>query len=207
MAKRKPQSTLAGDVPSRQRIWEGIRLIAHSGRPVTMARLDTFVPEMPRTRVVDYLRGLIAAGYIERINPTKGIGDVAEYRLIRDIGVEAPRVRRDGSEPPVPGREQLWRTIKIIGEFTAAQLAEAATTPRRAVAETTAQEYCQFLALAGYLHITRAGGANLPARYRLASGRWTGPMAPQIRRTKELYDPNTQEVVYTRVTKIEGGEP
>ncbi|GHB24168.1 hypothetical protein [Salinicola rhizosphaerae] len=206
MAKRKP-ATLAGDVPSRQQIWESIRTLKASQRTITMDRLNLLLPKMPESRITDYLRGLVAAGYVERRNPNKAIGDVAEYELIRDIGFEAPRVRRDGSEPPVPGREQLWRTMKIIGEFTAQELADAATTPARSIAVNTAHEYCQFLAHANYLHITRASGPNLPARYRLASGRWTGPMAPQIRRTKELYDPNTKAVVYSRVTKTEGGEP
>ncbi len=206
MAKRK-HSALAGDVPSRQLIWDAIRTLKANHRTITMDRLGLLLPEMPESRIKDYLRGLLAASYIERANPEAARGEVAEYRLIRDIGFEAPRVRKDGSEPPVPGREQLWRTMKIIGEFTAAELADAATTPARAISVNTAHEYCQFLAHANYLHITRAGGPNLPARYRLAAGRWTGPMAPQIRRTKELYDPNTQEVVYARVTRVEGGEP
>jgi hypothetical protein len=206
MAKRKP-STLAGDVPSRQLIWDAIRTLHANQRTITMARLDLLLPKMPASRITDYLRGLTAAGYIERNDPQKKSGKVVEYRLARDIGFEAPRVRRDGSEPPVPGREQLWRTMKIIGEFTAADLASAAATPTCTIAEATAHEYCKFLARADYLAITREPSSALPTRYRLAAGRWTGPMAPQIRRTKELYDPNTRAVVYARVTRVEGGEP
>ncbi|WP_342596345.1 hypothetical protein AAGT95_09615 [Salinicola lusitanus] len=206
MAKRN-QPTLAGDVPSRQQIWESIRTLHANKLTITMARLDLLLPKVPASRITDYLRGLTAAGYLERNDPHKKPGKVVEYRLARDIGFEAPRVRRDGSEPPAPGREQLWRTMKIIGEFTAADLASAATTPDRTIAEATAHEYCKFLARADYLAITREPGPALPTRYRLAAGRWTGPMAPQIRRTKELYDPNTKSVVYSRVTRVDGGEP
>ncbi|MDN3524322.1 hypothetical protein QWY79_03470 [Halomonas sabkhae] len=209
MAKRNTVSTAtASAAPSRQRIWEIIRALHADGQRITTRDAWLLIPDsMPRTRVNDYFRSLAAGGYLECLNPERKPGVAAEFALIRDVGVEAPRVRRDGSVPPVPGREQLWRTLRIIGDFTAAGLAEAASTPESPIARNTAEEYCHFLQKAGYLQLSRPGSPGIAARYRLVHSRWTGPLAPMIQRTKCLFDPNTGETVYARVTKTEGGEP
>lgn len=206
MTKKHSVSVLSGaDVPSRQRVWEAIRFLTAKGQPITQRSIQRVASGTSLTRhhVTETVRALLAGGFIERVNASNRPGTVAEYRLANDVGAEAPRVLRNGKISPPPGREQMWRTMKIIGEFTAASLAEAASTPQSSVATTTATEYCVMLAHAGY--ITAVGNAR-PARYRLAPGRWTGPMAPQIRRTKEMYDPNTASVIYSRVTKVEGGD-
>jgi len=210
-AKRQPSmSTLSGDVSPRQRIWDAIRhqhaedgLITMQGIRIALKRQD----DLPESLVSGYLRALIAGGFLVRSNPEALPAITAIYLLKRDVGVEAPRVRRDGSLPPPPGREQLWRTLKIIGAFTGQELADAASTPKVPVAKATADEYIKMLARAGYLQTMAESSPGVPGRYRLLPSYWTGPMAPQIRRTKELYDPNTGEVVYSRVTKTEGGEP
>lgn len=207
MAKRVSTTATAAK-PSRQLIWEAVRALHADGQPIAARDVWLVVPEdMPKSRVFDYLKSLAAGGYLQCLNPDRKRGVAASYALVRDVGVEAPRVRRDGSEPGSLGREQLWRTLRIIGDCTAAELADAASTPDSPVAKTTASEYCHFLSKAGYLQITRAGSPGIAERYRLIPSRWSGPMAPMIQRTKRLFDPNTGEVVYTRVTKTEGGEP
>ena len=211
MAKKNP-SIMAGDVPPRQYIWDAIRQLNHAGAPITMASIQTemgleCVRRVKQHRIVDYLRNLAAGGYIERTNVSKRPGERAEYTLLRDVGIEAPRVRRDGTCPPPPGREQMWRTLKIIGDFTGAELADAASTVHQPVAKTTADEYITMLVRADYLSVVTPASPGVPGRYRLVPSRWTGPMAPQIRRTKEMYDPNTGTVIYSRVIKTEGGEP
>ncbi|MBZ9574386.1 hypothetical protein [Modicisalibacter sp. MOD 31.J] len=195
-------------VPNRQRIWEAIRALHADGQPITARDVWAGMPDtMPRTRVDDYIRSLVAGGYLRCRNPERRRGVAAEYALVRDVGVEAPRVRRDGTQPPTPGREQLWRTLKIVGDFTATELADAASTPTTPIAQATAAEYCHFLKGAGYLQVTRPGAPGVAERYRLIPSRWTGPQAPMIQRTKRLFDPNTGQVVFERVTKTEGGEP
>lgn len=194
--------------PSRQKIWETIRALHADGLSISARDVWASMPDtMPRTRVEDYIRSLAAGGYLKCRNPDRRRRVAAEYALIRDVGVEAPRVRRDGTTPPIPGREQLWRTLKIVGDFTAAELADAASTPSTPIERTTAAEYCQFLHRGGYLHVTRQASPGIATRFRLVPGRWTGPQAPMIQRTKQLFDPNTGDVMYSRVTKTEGGEP
>jgi len=211
MATRKVQSALAGDVPPRQRIWDAIRHQHLDDGIITMQGIRIALkhqkPRLSESRISDYLRALIAGGFLVRSNPDAPLATSAIYRLERDVGVEAPRVRRDGTLPPPPGREQLWRTLKIIGVFTGQQLADAASTPQVPVAKATADEYIKMLSRAGYLQTVVEPSPGVPGRYRLVPSHWTGPMAPMIRRTKELYDPNTGAVVYRRVTKTEGGEP
>lgn len=209
MAKRKRNvSTLAGDLPPRQRIWDAIRALHADGTPITLRDISLLqVEPLSDSLISDYLRNLFTGGFITRTNPDAPRATVAYYALIRDVGVEAPRVRRDGSLPPPPGREQLWRTLKIIGAFTGQDLADAASTPKVLVAKATADEYIKMLSRAGYLQTVVEPSPGVPGRYRLVPRHWTGPMAPMIRRTKDLYDPNIGEVIYSRVTKIEGGEP
>lgn len=207
MAKRVSKAANAAK-PSRQVIWETLRALHADGQTFTTRDVwAVMVEAMPRSRVDDYLRSLVAAGYLQCQNPSRPQFEAARYALVRDVGVEAPRVRRDGSEPGTPGREQMWRTLRIIGDCSAAELADAASTPDSPIAKTTAREYCQFLRAAGYLQVTRPSKPGTPERFRLVASRWSGPMAPMIQRTKQLFDPNTGEVVYSRVTKTEGGEP
>ena len=211
MAKRKQSlSTLAGDTTPRQRIWDAIRQQHFDDGVITMRGIRIALKQqrdLSESRISDYLRALIAGGFLVRSNPDALPATTATYMLQRDVGVEAPRVRRDGSLPPPPGREQLWRTLKIIGTCTGQELADAATTAATPVSRAAADEYLTMLSRAEYVKTIREGKPGVPARFQLVPSRWTGPMAPQIRRTKQLYDPNTGEVVYSRVTKTEGGEP
>ncbi|WP_447926920.1 hypothetical protein [Vreelandella sp. EE27] len=210
-APKQRVSTLSGaDIPSRQRVWEVIRTLTAKGQSITQSNIQHQASRdkpLTKSHVSETVRALLAGRFLERINGDARPGTEAEYRLVNDVGAEAPRVMRSGKVSPPPGREQMWRTMKIIGEFSAASLAEAASTPQASVATTTANEYCVMLAHADYLSIVSPAQPGRAARYRLAPGRWTGPMAPQIRRTKEMYDPNTGTVIYSRVTKTEGGEP
>lgn len=209
MAKRKPQLNAQGPKGDRQAMWETLRAIHTDGQPITVDGVWAgMTVTTPKSRVRDYLTGLEKAGYILRAPGPYRPAQTINFTLIRDEGVEAPRVRKDGSTPTGGlGREQIWRTLKIIGDCTARELADAATTPTVEIAETTANEYLRFLAAAEYVAIIRPGSPGVMTRYRLVSSRWTGPRAPMIQRTKQLYDPNTGEVVYSRITKTEGGEP
>jgi len=204
---RKPVHLEAqGPKGDRQSMWEAMRKLHKAGQPITVRKVWELGAEWgPRGRVRDYMTGLEAAGYL-RVTRQEA-GKTTEYELARDCGVDAPRVRKDGTEVTQGrGREQMWRTVKIIGDFTSRELAQAASTPAHEVAEPTAKDYCLMLAGAGYLTITRQGSPGVPTRYRLVPSRWTGPRAPMIQRLKQLYDPNTGEVVYRRHVATEGGE-
>lgn len=204
---RKPVHLEAqGPKGDRQSMWEIIRKLHKGGEPITVRDVWMLGAEWaPKGRVRDYVAGLVAAGYLRPIEGAPGPS--VQYELMKDCGLDAPRVRKDGTEVTQGrGREQMWRTIKIIGEFTSQDLARAASTPDFPVAEKTANEYCVMLAGAGYLQTVRAGRPGRFARYRLITSRWTGPRAPMIQRLKQVFDPNTGEVVYTRHGRDGGGD-
>ena len=149
----------------------------------------------------DYVRGLEAAGYLRRVGSVRTRGGpiacrAAVYELVRDVGVEAPRVRKDGTEVTQGrGREQMWRAMKILGEFSARDLAVHASTEAHAVSLEDAKHYIKYLVKAGYLAVVRARKGE-PYRYRLLPSKNTGPRAPMIQRVRQVFDPNLGRVVW-----------
>lgn len=146
----------------------------------------------------DYLAGLTAAGYLraERTQ-TGGRFAATTYRLVRDCGIDAPKVRRDGTPCTMGrGREQMWNAMTVLRDFAPRDLAFAASTEEYPVSETDAKHYCRYLYRAGYLAMTRRSIPGRQARYRLVPGRWTGPRPPQVQR-HQLYDPNLKRIVWS----------
>ena len=182
---RKPQG--------RQGIWEEIRA-QRQGFTLTSLSAAT---DIHKDTIRTYLQGLEAAGYIHK---TFG-SPISSYHLERDVGVEAPRITRDG-KPVTQGaaREQMWRTMKIMGDFSWRDLAIAASTEAVVVAESDAKDYCANLVLGGYLVVVSKGqgtgkGAS-PSRYRFNRSRNTGPRPPMVQRLKSVFDPNLRKIVW-----------
>ena len=138
----------------REQIWAVIRRLKTFTGPQIQGELHGFVP---LNTIRSYLQGLEMAGYIEfsgtRKNKASG-GSVNRYKLINDCGIEAPRVRKDGS-PVLQGiwREQLWRTMKILKTFSFRELAIASSTEEHKVKESDTRRYVQFLHQAGYVSL------------------------------------------------------
>ncbi len=189
----------------RQAIWEEIR--KKGDWAFTSTELDVV---LDASTIREYLTSLHKAGYLEAISIGKR-GEANVYRLIDDCGVDAPRVRKDGSQVTQgQGRQHMWNAMRISKEFSAVDLRLNATTDDVQVTESEAASYCQALCKAGYLRIvtpSKTGTSGKPGsgqrcRYMLIPTMWTGPQPPQIQRTKQIYDPNLKKVVWS---KIEGG--
>lgn len=194
--RRSADSTLAAP---RQTIWTEVR---RRPRAVVARAIAERTGILCKT-VSDYLVSLWRAGYLELVADAAVQGD-RQYTLVTDAGHEAPRVRRDGSKVAQGGgTEAMWRTMQILGEFSAADLAQHASTDRFAVSEATAATYISILARAGYLRKVRSAQSRLAraAVYRLI--RRTGPRPPQIQRVKQVYDPNTGEVHGADAQRVE----
>lgn len=184
------ESALDGARTPREAIWKTIR----DKRVFTVKDMPAKV--RPRTAQT-YLRGLERADYIERfrMDPPERFRPVT-YRLVRDTGVEAPRVTPDGK--PVTqghGREQMWRTMARLRDFSVRDLAIHASTPEVRVSRSDTQWYVGCLAKAGYLYVVEVGGPGKPARYRLTPTRRTGPFPPMIQRAGQVWDPNLNRVM------------
>ncbi|WP_181248052.1 hypothetical protein [Chromobacterium haemolyticum] len=184
----------AGGRGSFQRIWEAIR-----------ARRDDFTllliysdTEASRGGILHYINALVKGGYVERINQRVRNNDQQHFRLIRDCGIEYPRLNAKGE--PIQrdlATEAIWRTMRIVGgEFSTRELAALASTPERRVAHTTASVYIGQLVQAGYVLQTRKRSKSGPPRYRFLSQRYTGPRPPVVGRNAYVYDPNLDQVVW-----------
>lgn len=179
--------TLKSSAPAptdRERIWAIMRELRQFTR-LDLARRTGL--DRKGSAIGDYLQGLEKAGFIS-MTPPASVGASAQYKLIRDVGVEAPRVNKAGTILPPTGRARMWKAMRILGTFTARELAIAASIDDAPVSLREAENYCGWLCRGGYLRGSQKGWAFIPARD-------SGPRAPQILRVQKLYDPNRNVVV------------
>jgi len=202
---RKPAHI--GHYGTQDAIWQTIREMECFTIKDLICRVDQRLKVNDLT-VKSYVQRLERGGYLDRIDVGQRAGARQEhaYTLIRNTGVEAPRLRRDGTPTAQgKGREQLWRTIKILREFDWRDLSIAASTEKCPVAEGTAKAYCVILAQAGYLAVVRPSRPGTRARYKLIGSKNTGPRPPQVQKLKQLYDPNLDKVVWSQAER-QGGD-
>jgi hypothetical protein len=189
---RKPiHLELAGGKSQRQRIWELIRKY-----PFSFSQMDVTPGGVPDDTARDYLRGLTKAGYIEVLQQPKPNHTQTLWRLMKDPGAEAPRVRKNGEAVTQGhGNEAIWGAMQALGVFTYRVLAEMSGATMQ-----TVKSYCVALQRAGYLTVEqpskhkRSGGTD--AKYRLLKSKVTGPRPPMITRLKAVYDPNIHQIVW-----------
>lgn len=212
MARKAARLERAGALTPRDRMWAAIRALArHSDgeispfSPVEVQALANVRAAEPVhvDSVITYLQGLCKAQpqYVALHEHDRPVGrnrsELYQYILIRDAGVEAPRVTRDG-KPVTDGavNEAMWAAMKALREFDTVELAQAASSTRK-----TAQTYVGALARAGYLVCTSEalrGGVGRDgrlARYRFNRAKNTGPRAPLVCRDKSVMDANTGTIV------------
>lgn len=191
---RRPVDQIAKsrDAEGRQVIWEAIRALSSAEFVMGDLFKETWIS---RYTLRSYLNSLAAAGILEKTEHADRVGhrDAVTWRLIKDEGFYAPRVNRNG-EPVTQGLgvEQMWRTMRVLKEFTPRDLALHATTDVIGVTDWTAKSYCSMLLACGYLICVQKANAHRQATYRLV--RNSGPLAPQIQRVKQVFDPNSKAV-------------
>lgn len=203
---RKPVTELLGGKGPRQWIWEAIRRLDATGQPWTEEQIWEAMPRDVRLSVDlgairDYRRCLVAAEIVQLVTEARDRRVHATYCLVADEGLEAPRVRKDGSRVTQGlAQEQMWRALRMLtGDVNQRELAAHASTPSIPVAEAAAKDYLLVLNEAGYLIPTReaiGGRRGAQARYRLKPTRNTGPRPPMVCRTKVVYDPNEDKIVW-----------
>ena len=194
MARKPVHLEFIGGKGLRQRLWERMR--AHKGE---FGYADIAVGAESLETIRDYVLGLERAGFLTLTVPA-GHRTPKRWRLILDIGAEAPRVTREG-KPVTMGlaQEQMWRLLRALAnDINARELAAHASTPQIPVRESAAADYLHHLNRAGYLTETKhghgTGRGGIPSRYRLAHD--TGPRPPMVGRTRTVYDPNLGRVVW-----------
>jgi len=205
---RKPiDLEMTGGKSPRQRIWEVIRK-----RRTAFTREDLQKhAKVPDTIVRDYMRALLGGGYIS-VTSEEQVNKLCArktYRLERDNGIEAPRLTRKGAEV-VAGKanDAMWGTLRRMFKTESVdyrQLAAFASTSTMEISEATAKTYVLLLAAAGYLECiepAKRGQNAKPARYRMLPQMDSGRRAPMIQRTKVVFDPNWNKVVWTEEVEV-----
>lgn len=179
---------------NRQRVWEALKNRQDGISIYTVSRLTNIAYETVKT----YVNSLRKAGYLE---PGKETGGEKLFRLTLDTGIEAPRLKPDGSASKAgQGTEAMWRTLRMLKDINATELA-AHASHATSTSVATAKNYLKWLNWAGYLDVTMPAQPGRQARYRLAYGMYTGPLPPIIQRSGQLFDPNLGTVVYVLLSK------
>jgi hypothetical protein len=203
MAKRSTLIVAKLTVPvctGQEAIWQIIRDLDRNG-PWTINDIDGEASRAHFDTLVEFVHRLRAGGYVEIVGTRKirGGGNANLYRVAIKQSA-APRLRRDGSKAPPSGQQQMWRTMRNMTQgFDYRDLARVASTDELTITEITAKTYLHRLADAGLLQMLqpcKKGRVNAsPAVWRLKPSANTGPLAPQILRTRFVFDPNLKSVV------------
>lgn len=195
--RRAAHLEMVGGKGGRQRLWEAIRQQRDDFTALGVAsKADTDLGTANT-----YIQSLAKAKVIEVTQLNRGAGHDKHWKLIKDVGIDAPRLTRDG-KPVTQGlaNESMWRTMRMIRDFTFHELAALASSSEVTVAPGTARAYVKHLEAAGYLHVVTKGqgrgAGGIPTRYRFNPARNSGPRPPMIQRTKTVYDPNLGKVVW-----------
>lgn len=190
MAKECVQLTATGKQGKRDLVWAQIRLKRHS---FCVNDLYFALKIVSKDTIRSYLNALVAADYLAPVTNEAPF----HFTLIKDCGVDAPRIRDDGSIVTLgQGNENMWRTMKILKTFSWHDLMIAASTETTAITQKTARAYVEMLAKAGYCRCVSEGSSGVRAVYRFVKN--TGAKPPVIKRGGQLYDPNLNKVVYAR---------
>jgi hypothetical protein len=190
------QLRLIGGKEPRQYMWEAVR----DNRSGFTARQIATQSRQAGMSVENYIRALSRASLIELVDEGSKFVD-HRWRLIRDEGAEYPRVASNGKRSRRGlGLENLWRTLRIMGEVTAADAAEMASNGGVVVSQAYAANYFEVLVRAGYL-VASEHNYQRAQTYKLAPGKRPGPRHPVVQRSEavQVFDPNLNMVVYSTV--------
>jgi len=191
-SNRKPiHLERVGGQGKRDRIWATIR----AQREFTIREIHGRLGAVSKTSVKKYIVCLTNSGHVKLLVNTSPM----RYVLANDCGIEAPRLRTDGSAVTQGvANENLWRTAKILKTFDWLDLMNIASTEAVQIKETTVKRYVQMLHKAHYLIQIRKHSKGTRAVYRFNPRMNTGNRALKIQRNKNLYDPNLGKIVYSK---------
>lgn len=203
---RKAAHLQVGERRGMEAIWQAVRAL----KVFTRKDLNDWIYKhkthhINDRTVKDYLLRLTRGKFLSAKKLPRQGQPPAElrYTLINDCGSHAPRLTMAG-KPSVKGRgrENIWRGMRILGEFTCAELTAVSSTEEINVPQRSVEKYVNRLLVAGYLMKTHQGHCHVSvSRYRLLPSKNTGPRPPQVQAISQIYDPNINEVVWTSPAK------
>ena len=191
----------------RQRCWLAIRNNKDAFNINQIANLSKMKYESAR----EFVACLNKAKIVEVIHETpihheNCVVKQKIYRLVKDIGYTAPQVSKRGEIIKKSScNKAMWNTLRITqNALNYEELAQLSSNDEIQISQLTAREYLRFLYQAGYLKLVSryktTGGKN---KFQLFSAMNTGPIPPQIQRAKQVFDPNTNQVMYSERPELE----
>lgn len=222
MARGRKSANVAavGGVMPRQRVYDVLREYARAQRFVSLWVIATDA-QVDEAVVQTYVRALHLAGLVvEREEVARarctsdgrtyqpGIGQECAYRLVRDLGVEAPRLTREGlALAGLTTQEAIWRAVRVLRRFSWVDVHAAVSPDDAPTAPATVKAYLADLHAAGYTKKVMTEKPGTPALWALRPDRDTGPRAPMVQRSKVVFDPNEGRAVFRWSDTEESIEP
>lgn len=155
------------------------------------------------TTIRDFVRRLVRAGIAEKVGvrPQRGTGTGSAdlYRLLARP-FETPRLDRDGKSLPESRRETLWRAMKMLKAFDAAELARETTLPGRVITLQHSYKYLLALSAVGIVAPIDSSKSARSARYRLVVN--LGAKAPSVSNAQVVFDPNSRTIIGAPVLEV-----
>jgi hypothetical protein len=191
----------------RQRVWLAIRKNRDEFTIQQVADLGRMKYESTREFIASLVKAKIVKVIREEAvyNKPKSIKK-AFYKLENDLGYSVPKVDKNGKLlSKMTGNKAMWNVLRITKQAVSAhELIRLASNDEIAIKLETANEFLRALKNAGYLTLVQpANNAGGKAKYRLLPAMDTGPNPPQIQRAKQVFDPNTNTVMYSERPELE----
>jgi hypothetical protein len=196
MAKITQLRVSGGKVP-KQHMWEAVRENQNSFSILMIAKASG----QQFAQVKDYIQAMRNAQLVELVDESGDLKD-HRWRLVRDEGVEYPRLQPNGERSVHGlGLENLWRAMRILKKMTAAEAADMASVNGVRVSQAYAINYFMVLVDVGYL-IASSHDSKRAQTFEFAPGMNTGPRHPIVQRWEsvQVFDANTEKVVYSKET-------
>lgn len=154
---------------------------------------DRGVSQPHEKDLLDFVKRLVKSGHLS----VETRNEVVTYTLEKPQRM-TPRIRRDGTVVP-NGQQQIWNAIRQLRNFTATELFRACATDDHAPKLETVKAYLNTLVTAGILNTRPTETKVKPWAYSLVRAKNTGPLAPQILRSKAVFDPNRKKLFTSEI--------
>lgn len=194
-------------LPPRQRVWLAIRDNADAFTIHQVADIGGMTYETTR----GFVSQLTKAGLVQVLASDHAIYNDAVvnqkfFCLVNDVGYHYPKMTRSGKLiTAVTANKAMWNTLRITKQaLNSDELSSFASNDVVKVKETTAKNYLIALHQAGYLQrVQEADVTGGKAKYKLIPAMNTGAQPPQIQRTKQVFDPNLNETMYSERPELD----
>lgn len=122
-------------------------------------------------------------GLVRKVRNSRWFASVD--KILARAAAQAPTLNKATPEG------NMWRAMRGLKTFSPLDLAAHSNVGGIVIEEEDARRYCQQLLRVGYLRaVDKAIPGRRSARYRLI--RNSGPLAPQHKRVRGIYDPNDE---------------